>query len=954
MTVPIGFEPDRPAAAPAGFEPHPVGFEPSLEHLAMWPSHAPTANPAASDLPVQDEGIGPLELLVGAGTFKPGLAAANGLTKAAPWLVQAMTRGGLLGAGQGAIHAAAMGHENPTGDVLGGAAGGAVFGPAVEAIGGAIGPRLAALRRGRAGAPPPAAPPAPVVSPVETPAAAMPVKPHPEMAPAEPVTVQGVPSAAPEPAVAPEMAAPEPTPGAAPPATGGAPPPATVGPVDVNNRQQFPLIEDIRATIKDDPEYAKRLAALGGGQPVANSETLAKAVEAGPMHPDELAAWPMGAPVDHVTQTRGLMTFDYFQQKWLRSVAEYDGEGAGQALEEIRRLLPGVENMGGEAGRTLQARGMFVRDELWRAMQDLQDLQAKGVPLEQAAAAAREIQARAAAAIGPKPSAPAQSLLDKITTAATFMKLTSPVTHAVNTISNALTFAARPLEKAGTAAAYLLQGNKAAAQSEVDYLFGTTMGFRNGLQRYVSTLMDDAAAAGGAAAEVHSKNIPLPRALRPFDVFRQLSAADGFWKGVLEDARLHELASRAARAEGLSGEALAAKVSQYVEARPNAWVAEAQKYAKEFTFQEDPDRLLKAVQGIQSLPFVKFFVPFVQTPYNLAKFQFQRSAAGVLSPRNLTGLRAGGQQQAEAVGRLTAGLGLSAGALALVSSTPTTGDYPKDPRERARWRAERIQPYSIQMPNGTWVNYSRFAPVGLYIGQAVMLRDALQNGDQKTADEMAAALAASSIKQVGDMPFLSDMSNLFDAFRDPEKKAGSFVQGVATGFVPNILRDVRQQVDPNVRVARGIGPAMENMVPGLSSRLPKQVDVLGRDVTYEPNRLLRATKVMSTRRTDPESQLLGELDWAPSPVEDVLKKKGHPDVKLKPDQYERFQREVGEARAATIRRLMSRSSFSGLDDDEKKDRLDKATKEAAATVRDRWKRELFNHRSRGAAQEVAR
>lgn len=869
----------------------------------MWPAHAPTAHPER-EVPLEANPLDPITSLPGLFTAGPAMKLANGATSALPWLAQSAARNALAAASMGVVNDVGS-KRNPLPAVLPNAAAGAILGPPLEGAAGLVGRGVASILRRGPNAPVAAPVETPAVSPVEAPAAQLAEGPRPML----------------------------------PGPQGNVIPPRA--PVTTTNAQQFPLMEDFRAQVKADPAYLERLKALGGGRVVSNEETLSKAWAEGPMHPDELSAWPADAPINPVTQTRGLLTLDYFQQARLRAIGSGDLKAAADANEMISRLLPGVENLRATGGRTTQAQAMFVQDEMTKALNELSDMQAKGVPFEQVRQRANEIIASARAADRMKGlGGQLKDAIGQLETAATFAKLTSPVTHAVNTISNALTFAMRPIEKGAAAATYLAQGNRAAAEGEVSSLFGTTMGFRSGMERYLTTLMDDAGDAGKMIEVKGNRNIPLPKALRPLDVFRQLSAADAFWKGVLRDSRLHELAYTSARQEGLAGPQLAERVRALVEKPPASWATEADAYAQEYTFQSSPDRFLKAVQKIQGLPLVRLFVPFVQTPYNLAKFQFQRSAGGILSPRNVTGLMAGGKAQAEAVGRLTAGMALSAGGLALVNSTDATGDYPSDPHEKARWVAEGIKPYSIRLPSGQWLAYNRFAPVGMYIGQAVSLRDAIQRGDEQGIAGAASSLAGASMKQINDMPFLSGLSDMLDAIKQPDRSAAKFAEGVVTGFVPNILRDARQQADSTMRVARGVPDAVQNMIPGLSQRLPASIDVLGRARTYEPNRLTRATKVLSTTRDTRETKVLDDAGWFPTPPKTQLTKKGYAPVTLTKQDAERFQREMGEATRAALMRFDT-PTFRALDPEEKQKRLEKAVNDAREVVRNRWKRDRF-------------
>lgn len=733
---------------------------------------------------------------------------------------------------------------------------------------------------------------------------------------------------------------PAPIPGAVPPPS-AAPAEVPLGPAKPTNAQQFPQLGEFRAQMEADPAYQTRLRELGGGKVVTNNETLAEAWRQGPMAPEELAAWKADAPVNPVIQTRALLTFDYFQRQRTQAMLRGDWAEAKAANETISKLMPGVTNIRATGPRTTQAQAMFVQDEMTKAINQLSDMHEKGIPFEQVRAKAQELVAQAEAA---KRKAGATKLfgdwLENVQTAATAAKLTSAVTHANNTISNLLTFSViRPLEKGGTAATLLVQGDRAAAHAEVSRLFGTMMGYRSGLRRYVSAILDETPDVGALQGETAHAQIPLPKLLRPLDPFRQLSGADAFWKGVFEDAYLYERAFESAGKEGLKGPQFAARVNALRTNAPEQWLREARANSQEFTFQSPPDGLLKPFQKIQKLPLVRLFIPFVSTPYNVGKFQFERSAAGLIAPRNVTGLAAGGRAQAEAVGRLTAGFALSAGALSLVSSTDVTGDYPDDPKQRAVWSAQGIRPYSIRIGKH-WLQYSRFSPLGIYLGQAVSLRDALNSGDDNKAQAIASNLMASTAQQIMDMPFMSGLSDLMDALKGdgPNKKAPQkFVEGVATGFVPNALTDVRMQTDPVMRKPEGLLQAVKNKIPGQSQDLPAAIDVLGNERRYESSRLLRASKSVYTERSTPEGALLARLQWAPEMPEPELKKKGFPTVRLAGKDLERYLRVMGKATREAIAPFVKDPAFLRLDRDEQIERLNKAVNDARAPIREEWK-----------------
>jgi hypothetical protein len=711
-------------------------------------------------------------------------------------------------------------------------------------------------------------------------------------------------------------------------------------------QQQTPaMTSPFAATVMKDPDYLARLKDLGGGRIHTNEKTLFDALEAGPLDPEVIATWKAETPINAVEQTRALVTKDYFQQKFLKALGAADEKEATAALEVLGKMEPGIQNIRATGGRTTQAQAMFVQDKVADAYAELADMRAKGVPFDQVQEAANKKLAeisrdQAFRGAGRK----AMDWVRSLETYATAAKLTSPVTHAVNSVSNALTFmVTRPLEKTATAGAYLAQGNKQAAKAEVRYLFGTTQGFVNGARRYLKVLMEDNPDLG-KVSEGAPHVFKLPKVLRPLDPFRQLGAADGFWKGALEDAKLNELAYASASKQGLTGKALAERVTELVKSPPQAWQTQAETHAKEFTFQEDPDAFLQAIAKLRTVPGMRLIIPFVQTPYNLGKFQFQRSPLGIMSPRNARGLAAGGEARAEATGRMASGLALAVAAWSVVKQGEVTGAYPSDAAERALWEAEGRPAYSVRV-GGKWLAYNRFAPLGLYLGQAAALDDAIDGGELKQAGDIFSRLIVQSGKQVLDMPFVSGLSSLLDAIQDPERSAGRFSGQLVSGMIPNFLRDVRIQTDPVKRDARGVSGAVMNMLPGVSQNLQPKVDILGREVGYDPNRAVRAAKVLTSGRESPETATMRESKYAPTKPRTELQAKKEK-LKLEGAESTQFQKDMGEATRKATETTRARPGFSALDQEDKALRIKKAVDAARDRVRKDWKSRKFKSEAR--------
>lgn len=711
--------------------------------------------------------------------------------------------------------------------------------------------------------------------------------------------------------------------------------------------KQFPDAAEVVTRIQRDPEYRKRIESLGGGRVVTNQETLAEASRQGAMHPDEIANWQANTPVSSVQAARGAMTMDWHEQGFAKALAEGNETLADTHASALTHMTPGYENLIAEPGRATQIQSTFATDALTKAFRELKALKASGLPFDQVQTRAKQIVDSVSGdskikALGER----VKGTLRGIETYATWAKLTSPMTHFFNTASNALTFGIiRPLEKAGQAAAQLAQKNPEGAIATARSTFGTREGFVSGARKYLTELLAEHP-GDLSKAEVRG-GWQAPAWTRPLNPFRQLGAADAFWKAIIQDSHLHQKALESGLKAGLKGDALAAEVARLVNKPPQPWLDAAIKEAKDVTFQADPDAVLKHISGIQNVPLARLILPFVKTPYNILKYQAERSAMGAVMPANIRGLARGGEEQAQAIGRLSAGLGLSAAAWALVENGSVTGALPTDPHKQAEWRAKNLQPYTIQI-GPKRIAYGRFAPLGMYLTQAAALKDAIDSGgDAQTAMQR---MVFSSIKGLQDMPFLQSMKELTDAISDPEHAGQKFTAGVATGFIPNALRDVRYQTDATRRDARGIGPSIENALPGISSDLPEQVDVMGRTQTYEPTRLARASKFVTTPNETPETKIMDATGWSPT-ASSASFRIGKKTVKLDRSDEAAFHKEAGQAGMATIVPTASQPGFKDADEEQKVEMLDRAWKRAVDSVRSRWKSKL---RASQSANPVAK
>jgi hypothetical protein len=659
------------------------------------------------------------------------------------------------------------------------------------------------------------------------------------------------------------------------------------------------------------PGYLDHIESLGGGRQVSHDETWAKALNSTPMSVEELSQWPAGTKVNEVDVARAGLLRTRLWDQYHQAIQSDNDTGAMEAEKLLEQVEAGYNNLTATPGRATEFQKVFQASDAVQAR--VRQLRAANIPYAQVKGEINDMisQMRKANEQAPPET---QSLLDKIETYATAAKLTSPVTHMVNTLSNTFTYLQRGLEKNTTAAILKTQGRPAEAEAASTYAWGTQQGFIDGARKFLDVYTGEGPETGskiefakprtGQAAVPWHEASPVERVKRMGSPFRALEAADNFWKSIIYDSEINTHAYAQAKKEGITDTVdLGARTKWLMENPPDPWKESAWQTALEYTYQDDPGKLVKALGKIQRLPGGKFLIPFIKTPANILRFQLRRSPLGLVSAKNIADWKAGGVARAEVMGRVGVGTALMASALAIYSHGKVTGAFPTDPRERALWEQENRKPWSI-LVNGHWLSFDRVQPIGLYMSDIAALGEALKNNDFKQGEALSAKLMSQFLKGPLNVSFLQGMSAVMDLIEDPEKSAKKFGQLLATGFVPNVLRDVRNQTDPTVRKPTTITEAIENMLPGMSQEVLPRVTVFGQEVESEPDRLARAFKQTAPMLEDQTTNFMRTLGWAPMPAPLTLSVRGER-KEIDKDNREGYLKEMGEVTLAAVHAVMN-------------------------------------------------
>lgn len=314
--------------------------------------------------------------------------------------------------------------------------------------------------------------------------------------------------------------------------------------------------------------------------------------------------------------------------------------------------------------------------------------------------------------------------------------------------------------------------------------------------------------------------------------YRTLQAGDTFFKVIAARGELYKQAMISADARGLSGDAKVDYIAEFIADPPAVALDKVEAVAKYQTLQSDMDKYGKAIQTLGRAPVLRYFLPFLKTPYNAAKYTFvDRSPLGIWWGNTGAMWRAGGKQKDEAIARMSLGTGIGMVAFNYALSGNITGGGPADPKAKEALRLKGWQPYSIKLGD-TYYSYAGVEPLSSILGvwaDAATIAVADGARDTKYTDVIGAALGA-TIYNVSNKTFMQGFANLGRAIADPKVYGVKSVEDLIQSAVPRVFSYAERLNDPLLNDAKGFIENVKKQIPGLSADLQPRVDLLGNDI----------------------------------------------------------------------------------------------------------------------------
>ncbi|WP_139657860.1 hypothetical protein [Pseudomonas shirazica] len=529
---------------------------------------------------------------------------------------------------------------------------------------------------------------------------------------------------------------------------------------------------------------------------------------------------------------------------------------------------------------------------------------------------------------------------DGFWTAYKSLLLSSPDTHAVNIISNLATSLMQVPTRAvagGIGAAKRLVGLNGETRlgESVYQLGGMLEGAVNGARGAVDSWRTGEDAFGSEnKAEVYRTDYP---GQKVWGVpLRLLQSEDQFFKylndGMARYAGAYRMAAKEVKGQGPL--AVNKRVREILADPPKELLEAGEDAALFATFNNQAGKITQAVNNLRhALPHGtgNLVVPFLKTPANLITYAVKHSPAAPIFKQVRQDLHAGGHVQEEALARMGIGsLLMSFGALGLMNGN-LTGGGPEDPEARKAWLAAGNQPYSLKI-NGQWVQYSRVEPMATLVGIAA---------DIASGAEDQALGFASIMKAVGrnftSKTWLQGLSGVMQAMSDPDRYGDAWVNRTAATLAQpaTLLSHIGRYMDPYQRETdrASLGDQLKYRLPGLRESLPQKLDPYGEPLMETERQIGRAGPFpMSTPSDDLVRVEAGRLGWAPSKQQDSFTSGKQKHV-LTPEQVHERDQITGQLihRDATV--LMRSKAWQGMDDDQRRQALDKVVTKARNAVK---------------------
>lgn len=422
-------------------------------------------------------------------------------------------------------------------------------------------------------------------------------------------------------------------------------------------------------------------------------------------------------------------------------------------------------------------------------------------------------------------------------------------------------------------------------------------------------------------------------------IFASLSAGDRIFRSFALGRSLQEQATLMAKAEGLAGDALTARIDELINT-DSALHARAIVDAEVATFLNKGTHttfrgvdLAEAGEGLRRHlgPLGHIIAPFVRTPANIMDRVLEYSPvgyladlpkmadwlqkirqgqrAGGLTPQDLAELMALQREMVEQAGRATVGTAVILAGYVLAEQGLLTGNYPSDAAERNVHELLNEQPHSIKVGEH-WLSLDRVSPVGNLLTLGAEIHKMAEDPESGVSGAVMAAPAVLG-KTVVEQSFLRGVQGGLEALSAPERSMASWVRTTVASAVPAAVYAAARATDPVIRDPQTVGEAVRARLPGLSQTVAPRISGFGEDRVRDTSLAGRVGQVASpftmreSEASDPVKDEVARVMASIAPYRPRGVDRGTP-------YYTELQRAYGEETREAVERAIASGEYARL------------------------------------------
>lgn len=319
-------------------------------------------------------------------------------------------------------------------------------------------------------------------------------------------------------------------------------------------------------------------------------------------------------------------------------------------------------------------------------------------------------------------------------------------------------------------------------------------------------------------------------------------------------------------------------------------LTESVKTANISTYQQTLEGTMKKIdQAIESSTPLKFIFPFRKTPVNITK-DWAWTRNPIVAALGLPEAIKSGDtaRQAEALTHLTSAIILWTGAYNLVAAGKITGQGPSNKFQRNALLQTGWQPNSYRTEAGEYMTLDALEPFGSLLGMLATAAETAQQDDSQGIDFLG-DLGYAFARTVTEKTFLKGLLGVMQSI--DREKGGDVVGDIAISFMPSILRDLGQSIDPVRRATPDFYSKFNSRIPYRTDDLaPKYSWLTGRPLIYSHGGGMGAfLNAFNTSRDNGDALFyeLSRLSGAGDPSEKIA------GYKLSPHEYAALCETIG-------------------------------------------------------------